>query len=260
MDNGCLKEYNPEDTAIIILGDAGFNYWLNKTDDRLKKEINEKGFTFYCVRGNHEARPQNTKCGYELVYDENVGGQVYCQPEYPNIKFFMDYGSYFIGPYQVAVFGGAYSVDKWWRLARAGVYNKLDFDYYKPKKTGWFYNEQLTTEEMQQAQEELGNGVYDFVFTHTCPFSWRPTDLFLSQINQNEVDVSMEKWLEEMKDLMDWKIWLFGHYHADRLERPCVEQYYNNIEDLDVIWNRWNRYRLDGSLDWWLNKSPNFYI
>ena len=58
MDNGCLNDYVPEETAIIILGDAGFNFFLNKTDDKLKAEVNARGYRFYCVRGNHEARPQ----------------------------------------------------------------------------------------------------------------------------------------------------------------------------------------------------------
>ena len=40
MNNGCLDNYKPEETAIIILGDAGFNYYLNKYDDRKKAEVN----------------------------------------------------------------------------------------------------------------------------------------------------------------------------------------------------------------------------
>ena len=260
MDNGCLNEYNPENTAIIILGDAGFNYWLDKRDERLKKEVEAKGYTFYCVRGNHEARPQDTLCNYKLIYDENVKGFVYRQDEHPKLNFFMDYGNYYLGDYRIAVFGGAYSVDKWWRLNRAGIYNKLNFDYYNPKRSGWFYNEQLSTEEMQKAKEELGWGHYDFVFTHTCPFSFRPTDLFLNMVNQEGVDSSMERWLDEMKNLINWDVWLFGHYHADRLERPYVEMYYNDIESLETIYTRWRNYKKTGELDWWLTKGPNFYM
>ena len=29
MSNGCLKDYKPEETAILILGDAGFDFYLN---------------------------------------------------------------------------------------------------------------------------------------------------------------------------------------------------------------------------------------
>ena len=33
-----LDEYIPEETAIIILGDSGFNFWLNKKDEKLKTQ------------------------------------------------------------------------------------------------------------------------------------------------------------------------------------------------------------------------------
>ena len=260
MQNGCLDDFAPEETAIIILGDAGFNYYLNKHDDEKKAEVNARGYRFYCVRGNHEARPQDTSCSYELVYDQDVCGEIYIQKEYPNIRFFKDWGEYFLGSFHVYVIGGAYSVDKWWRLTRAGVQNKLDWGYNNPKKTGWFPNEQLNEEEMTQATVDLINKSFDFVFTHTCPISWQPTDLFLSAVNQHEVDNSMELWMDEVKDKMKWNIWLFGHYHADRLERPHVEMYYNDLEQLDDIYNRWENYDKTGQVDWWLNKSPNFYM
>jgi hypothetical protein len=68
----------------------------------------------------------------------------------------------------------------------------------------------------------------------------------------------MENWLEQVKDNISWKVWCFGHYHKNRLELPYVEQYFTDMEDLDVIQNRWNKYKLTGELDWWLLKSPKF--
>ena len=50
---------NPEEMGIIILGDAGLNFYLNQTDDRHKKELVKYGFQIYCVRGNHEESPAN---------------------------------------------------------------------------------------------------------------------------------------------------------------------------------------------------------
>ena len=35
--------------------------------------------------------------------------------------------------------------------------------------------------------------------------------------------------------------------------------YYNDIEELDIIIERWKRYDETGKLDWWLHKGPNFY-
>ena len=52
-----MPSYRPEETAVFILGDAGLNYYLNKRDDINKKMVSSYGYTIYCVRGNHEARP-----------------------------------------------------------------------------------------------------------------------------------------------------------------------------------------------------------
>ena len=257
MNSGALDQYNPNETAIIVLGDAGFDFYLDKSDDRRKSKVESKGFWFYCVRGNHEARASDVE-GNKLIWDENVNGEVWCNPAYPRIRFFKDYGIYTIDGYKIAVIGGAYSVDKYWRLINAKIYDESDPRWFDPKVSGWFYNEQLSTEEMKMIEKELMGKTVDFVFTHTCPYSWRPTDLFLNNIDQSKVDSSMELWMEKIKDEFKWNIWLFGHYHADRMERPHVEMYYNDIEELDTIVGRWKQYDVSGKLDWWLNKSPQF--
>lgn len=257
MSNGCLNDYIPEETAIIILGDCGFNFWLNKTDDKLKAEVNARGYRFYCVRGNHEARPQGL-LNMEYKYDSEVDGMVWMEEEYPNIRYFRDYGIYTINGYTCGVIGGAYSVDKWYRLARAGIYNKTDWGYNNSKKTGWFPDEQLTTEEMEACSHLFKDREFDFIFSHTCPYSWRPVDMFLSGVDQSTVDNSMELWMDKLKNQCKWKYWLFGHYHADRAERPHVEMFFNDIEKLDDVVARWKYYDETGELDWWVRKSPNF--
>ena len=67
------------EVAVIILGDAGLNFYLNKTDEKKKKILANYGIQIYCVRGNHEERPENL--GFQLQYDENVGGEVYVDDE-----------------------------------------------------------------------------------------------------------------------------------------------------------------------------------
>ena len=202
-------------------------------------------FRIYCVRGNHEARPTDVP-GMELVYDEDVEGEVYMQKKWPNIRYFKDWGTYTIDGLDVAIIGGAYSVDKWFRLDRGAI---------------WFENEQLTEEEMIAVTAELTGMEVDMVLTHTCPICWEPRDLFLPMIDQSRVDKSMELFLEEIAKCFGWKVWCFGHYHADRIEHPGVEQFFKDTEDLKAIWQRWQEYeKTDGeSLDWWLVKSPMFY-
>ena len=249
-------KYAASQTALIILGDAGINFYLNKTDMNLKRNIQNTGYTLYCVRGNHEERPENL--GYiEHWYDENVKGYVMYEPDYPNIKYFEDGNAYEICGKSVLVIGGAYSVDKWYRLNRVGVTSKLDKDYLNPRKTGWFPDEQLLDWEMTTIEKEHFGKHYDVILTHTCPISWEPTDLFLSGLDQSSVDKTMELWLDKVKQNIDWSIWLFGHYHDDRLVRPGVEMYFNDIEDWEDIMKRWED---PEHLDWWLKKDPNYYI
>ena len=251
-----------EEIGMIILGDAGFNFYLNKTDARKKKEVSENypNITFYCVRGNHEARPQDIP-GMILSFDENVHGTIYIEPEFPKIRYFLDYGFYDIGGYNCYVIGGAYSVDKWWRLQRVNLTEETN----NPKKSGWFANEQLTKEEMETATmqlylfKDMGKTI-DFMLTHTCPYDWEPRDMFLSSVDQSTVDDSMERWMNTIKDDIPGYIWCFAHFHADRLERPHVEMYYNDMEELNEIYNRWTRYDATGELEWYLVKSPKFYM
>lgn len=40
---------------MIILGDAGINYWLDMSDKELKGQLSGLDITFFCVHGNHEA-------------------------------------------------------------------------------------------------------------------------------------------------------------------------------------------------------------
>ena len=200
-------------------------------------------FRIYCVRGNHEARPQNVP-GMHLIYDEDVGGEVYIQDKWPTIRYFKDFGLYFINGLEVAVIGGAYSVDKWYRLQRNAI---------------WYEDEQLTDEEMIACTAEFTGYEVDLVLSHTCPINWEPSDLFLGGIDQSSVDKSMELFLGELSKCFSWKVWCFGHYHADRLERPGVEQYFKDTEDLSILWNRWVKYANGEELDWWLIKSPMFY-
>lgn len=248
-----VPDCKPEETGIIILGDSGLNFWLNNTDKKYKKLLNSMGYHIYCVRGNHEERPENVP-GIHPAFDENVNGVVWQEVDYPNISYLKDGNAYKIGGYHVLVIGGAYSIDKWYRLARAG-YSPAEAETADPKKCGWFKDELLTAEEMAAITEKWEGKHFDFVLSHTCPLSWEPTDLFLNGIDQSQVDKSMEIWMDDLKNKIDWQVWCFGHYHADRIERPCVEQFYTDYEDIDTVWNRWFD-KKTYEKEWWLPKSP----
>lgn len=235
-------EYVPEETALIVLGDLGLNYYLDKSDWKRKRKVESYGIYIYAVRGNHEARPSE-KLGMHLINDPNVGGVVWVEDEFPHIRYFTDWGVYNINGLRTLVVGGAYSVDKWYRLQNGWR---------------WFADEQLTDFEMDACYRNTKDRKFDLVLAHTCPKSWQPTDLFLNCINQSAVDDTMEVWMDKLMTKIKWGIYLFGHYHADRIELPHVEMFYLEIDSLDTIMNRWKKYDETGELDWWLPCGPKF--
>lgn len=234
-------ELNPSEVGIIILGDAGVNYFLDKRDLRLKETLKNYLFRFYLVRGNHEARPSDVPNMVEL-YDQEVKNFVYLEPNYPSIRYLQDGEVYNFNGISALVVGGAYSVDK---------------EYRQKMGWSWFANEQLSSKEWVDIHNKTDGLKVDMVLTHTCPISWEPTDLFLDFIKQDTVDKSMENELETLKNSIDWGVWLFGHFHADRLERPRVEQMFKYIDNLETVRDRW----LPGAEEpeWWMRKSPNYY-
>ena len=178
-----------------------------------------------------------------LVWDENVNGQVWIEDKFPSIRYFQDWGIYHIDGLRTLVIGGAYSVDKYHRLAIGAK---------------WFENEQLSASEMAECERAAlaTKHGFDLVLSHTCPRSLQPTDLFLGCVDQSIVDSTMEIWMDELMRKMEWRLLLFGHYHADRVEWPHVEQFYREMEPLIEVVRRWKVYDETKELDWWLPLSP----
>ena len=106
----------------------------------------------------------------------------------------------------------------------------------------WWEDEQLTDAEKSEVERLIRqtNKHFDLVLSHTCPYSWEPRDLFLPCVDQSTVDNSMELWLENIEKDINWNIWLWAHFHCDRIQGPHCEIFYNNIDFLSEIWDRWN--------------------
>lgn len=238
----------PEETAIIFLGDVGFNVFQDERDYNLKQAASEFGYTLYCLRGNHELRAGQVET-ISWAYDKEVQGLIGTEPDFPLIHYFDDIiGQYTIDGLSIITFGGGYSVDKSYRLER-----------------GMFWNpeEQSTIAEMDLAAQHINHFVpYDMILSHIAPYHYRPTDLFLSMIDQNKVDNTMEKWFQTYLDTkIMWHCMCFGHYHRDRLESPRVMQFYQSFMTLREIIDFWQEYDETGHLpNPYYEKSPNFYM
>ena len=130
---------------LIVLGDVGINYYLNEEDKNYKEYLKKLKLKLFCVRGNHEERPENISTYKEV---EMFGGKVLIEEEYPNLIFAKDGENYNIDGKKILVIGGAYSVDKQYRLLHG----------YK-----WFKDEQLTKEEMNTILDKVKGKHFEIV-------------------------------------------------------------------------------------------------
>ena len=210
----------PNETAIIILGDSGINFWLNKKEKIYKKLIQSQGYYIYCIRGNHDYNPTklpNMSCSY----DATIQGNVWYDPDFSNIRYLTN-GIYYFNGHKTLVIGGAYSVDKYYRLENGW---------------NWFEDEQPNQEEKDAIFNLItDNREFDLVLTHTCPYENRPTDAFLPFIDQSTVDNSTEHFLSEVKSKIKFNKYCFGHFHLDRIEPDDkFIQYYHGFDNIEDV-------------------------
>lgn len=201
---------------MILLGDVGANYYLDERDIKTKEALTSCPITLVCIHGNHEERPKNIS-SYKQIISDKLKAPCYVEPEYPTILFPKD-GIIYLNEYRCLVLGGAYSVDK---------------DYRLLKGWSWFPDEQMD-EPTKQYIRELTDEVYsfDYILSHTAPLIYEPRYLFLSVIDQSTVDKSMENFLQEIHDKITFKHWYLGHYHDDNRLASNISILYNDIIEI----------------------------
>ena len=99
--------------------------------------------------------------------------------------------------------GGAYSIDKHYRLAMG---------------YGWWPDEQPSPQVKKKVERVLEerNWQVDVVFSHTCPLKYEPVEVFLPGIDQSTVDKSTEEWLDTIESKLHYERWYCGHYHTEK--------------------------------------------
>ena len=152
------------------------------------------------MHGNHEQRPFAINTYQEV---EKFGAKAYMEKEFNNLIFAKDGEIYNFDGLQTIVIGGAYSVDKFYRLAN-------DFP--------WFSNEQPSDEIKKYVEKQLENKNWkiDLVLSHTCPFNYRPIEVFSEISSQNIIDNSTEKWLQTIENKLEYATWYCGHFHINK--------------------------------------------
>ena len=211
------KRFNPtkEDT-IVILGDVGANYSGDERDTELKSALNSLKPTILCIHGNHEIRPWNIPAYKTKEWN---GGTVWYEEEYPSLLFAKDGEIYDIEGIRHIAIGGAYSVDKFYRLVRG---------------YGWWDDEQPSEEIKAYVEQQLKENDIDVILSHTCPFKYEPIEVFLPGIDQSTVDTSTEEWLGKIEESTDYLAWFCGHWHINkRIDKMYF--LFHNFESSEAI-------------------------
>ena len=188
---------------LIILGDVGINYFGDARDTSHKDLLARIPATILCIRGNHEMRPTDPalKGTYRKILW--MGDEAFMEDAYPRFIMAADGARYHINDHKFLVIGGAYSVDKPWRLAYG----------YR-----WFPDEQLTAKEMKAIRNKIvaHGDREDIILAHTCPCDTRPVDCFIQEVDESLVDNTMERFLQEIVDQTEYNAFYCGNWHINR--------------------------------------------
>lgn len=212
----CKQNDTSQNDVMIILGDAGINY--SGLPDRGKKhQLAKIPITIFAIHGNHEQRPSTIETYKTKKWNKGI---VYYEEEFPNILFAKDGEIYDFGGLKTIAIGGAYSVDKNYRLT---------FGYK------WWSDEQPSDEVKQYVEKQLDSASWDVdvVLSHTTPLKYEPVEMFLPNIDQSTVDKSTEIWLDKIEEKLAYKKWYCGHYHTEK-KIDNLEIMFNNAKQFQV--------------------------
>ncbi len=126
----------------------------------------------------------------------------YYEEKYPNLLFAKDGEIYDFNHQKALVIGGAYSVDKYYRRMHG-------YPWYESEQP-----DETTKENILKLVDKVQE--VDIVLTHTCPYKYLPTEMFIQGIDQSLVDNSTEEFLDIIEEKLIYKTWYCGHFHTDK--------------------------------------------
>lgn len=212
--------------AVVQLGD--FGYWEHHGDgvttlDKLSQWFTKADIPLYWLDGNHE----NHTLLRRKYQTEEATGPV----EIRDHVLYLRRGLRWVwDDVRFLAIGGAYSIDKQWRveemnkrlLNKARYYQDEDSDLeaLKERFALWWPEEMITDTEVERAIE---GGEVDVVFSHDAPafidlntyFAQRGEHFFKDEENT----LRNRQQLTRVFDAVRPRFWYHGHYHIPYTER-----------------------------------------
>lgn len=196
---------------VMICGDFG-GVWSDSPEEHEKLDwLEGRPFTTLFVDGNHE--------NYDLLeampVEEWHGGEIHRVR--PHILHLMRGQVFEIGGSKFFTMGGASSHD-----IQNGILDPADPDFleqfelyvnmramFRVKGRSWWTHELPTPEEYEEAWRNLERVGYkvDYIISHCCPTS------ILNKISSMFEDDTLTDFLDEVREKVSFRSWLFGHYH-----------------------------------------------
>lgn len=199
---------------LFVCGDFGYVFTGSSQEEKyLDKLCKEKPFTICWVDGNHEnfsklySYPEEIWCGGKVhVIRRDEDGN-------PKIIHLMRGQVFDIAGTRIFTFGGAYSIDKIFRV----------------EGKSWWKEEMPSEEEKAEgaANLERYDKTVDIILTHTAP---KETLERFRYFNLEEA--GLNNYLEYVRETTKYSKWYFGHLHDD--EELWRNQYavYFDVRDL----------------------------
>jgi len=214
IEHFCARMKTKPSDIMVILGDAGINFYGGWRDLHKKEFISKLPITLFCIHGNHEQRPATIR---SHTKHEWHGGTVYVEEQFPSILFAKDGEVYDLNGLQAIAIGGAYSID--WMLRIPG--------------RSWWPDEQPSPEIKARVEAKLHqlDWKVDVVLSHTVPLKYEPVEVFLPGIDQRKVDKSTEQWLDRIEERLQYGKWYAGHYHTWKM----IDSFLIMFEEYEVI-------------------------
>ena len=183
-----------KDDYVIITGDFGGVWGLDKTDKYIIKTYEQRHFTTLFVDGNHE----NHDALDQYPVEEWHGGKIH---RISNTVIHLMRGQvYEIGGKTFFTMGGAQSTDK----------------IYRKEGVSWWSRELPSDEEYSEAISNLEKHDFkvNYIVTHCAPedYAYYYTDMDISR-KLNKMTQFLSGLITEYNISFDG--WYFGHYHED---------------------------------------------
>lgn len=194
--------YTKED-YLILCGDVGVCGFNQLENSMTQQFLSSLPVTVLFVDGNHENHPMLN----DYPIDDWNGGKIHRITE--DIIHLMRGQVFHIDGRTFFTFGGAFSVDRNSRIE--GV--------------SWFEEELPTKEEYEEGWKNLNKNDFtvDYVISHTAP---REVVAALGFGGYDEAEEQIDEF-QRYADEMDFKHWMFGHFHVDE----DVEDTYHCLMD-----------------------------